>query len=429
MRLTTDLINKAKQNNALRRWAVRAYALRYPPPYQRPNMEFHFDAWNGISSLHCWNGRQIGEDNTGPYPYNEPADNQYEVCKFRDSRNGLFMNMTNLRLVMPAAGDAYQLTTLLRNRYIDQRKLSDRRFNLIQAYLFSKFAVSLPAYLTRRKDNPVRDGTLQPLETAFYMLGTAPFMLLRQLMVRGEPTPLDPKPLSADSWYRLADASGVLISTRSRACPATPKLVREFFDVIMNGSFGDPLDSAEVQRVLDELGEWNRFYSYTHAGSRLELLIKLNQALTARALIALQESTAGSQVFDTSLLQAALDNTLQRSYANVTADRDAAAVVDNIVRVLVALLLDHDDGMLLDKLRRIGFLDPDIPANSLGDAGRRISQGNELIYQACRRDLLTVQKALNRSEWPLITEDDLLQRTGGSELSRLLAQLEAAGPG
>ena len=71
--------------------------------------------------------------------------------------------------------------------------------------------MSLPAFLVRRKDQPLRDGSLQALETAFYMLGTAPFELVRQLMVQGDLQPLDPQPLGGEKLYGLADGTRALV--------------------------------------------------------------------------------------------------------------------------------------------------------------------------------------------------------------------------
>ncbi len=425
MKLTRQLKEQVKSHQALYRWALKAYSIKHPPPYRQPNMEFEYDAWMAISSLHYRGGRQIGEDNAGPYPYKEITRNQYETCRFADSRLGLQMNMTNMRLVMPFAKDAYQLTTALRNRYIAHRHLDGPRFNLVQSYLFSKFALSMPAYLTRRKERPVPDGQLQPLETAFYMLGTAPYMLVRQTMVRGDTTALDPQPLSGQRLYELSDASGVLVSTRDRACPASIKLICEFFDVIMNGSYAGALDSPEVRRVLDLLGDWDRFYAYAHAASRIELLIKLNQASTAHALLALHRSQALAGTAAEPLLRAVLDTALKRSYVNTSKGRDEAAILDSIRSVLVAVLQDHGDEATLNALKTIGSLEPAAsePAPGLAETARRIRQGTDVIFQACARDLQAVQQALGQSGWRSIREQDLWRRTGGPELPELLGRL------
>ncbi len=426
MKLTQLVKNQVKSNQTLYRCALKAYSIRHPPPYRRPNMEFEFDAWVGISAFHYRSRRQIGEDNSGPYPYKEISGNQYETCNFADSRNGLQMNVTNLRLVMPYAKDLYQLTTALRNQYIAHRHLDSPRFNLVQAYLFSQCGMSLPAFLARRKDRPVPDGQLQPLETAFYMLGTAPYMLVRQTMVRGDTTALDRQPMSGRRLYELSDASGVLISTRDRACPASIKLICEFFDVIMNGSYDGPLDTREVQRALGLLDNWDRYYAYTHAASRIALLVKLNQALTAHALLALHRSHQVAGTVDGPLLQAVLETALKRSYVNTSKGRDEDDILESIRAVLVSVLRDHGDETTLDTLKSIGYLEPaavGVPP-APADVARRIREGTQVIFRACERDLLTVRQALGQSGWRSIREHDLLERTGGSELSGLLARMD-----
>ena len=345
--MAIDLSRRAKRyikgNPALYKLALKAYSLKHPPPYRQPNMEFHFDAWNAISSLHYRGGRQIGEDNSGPYPYKEIATTEYEWCRFADSRFGLMMNVSNLRSVMPYAADAYRLITILRNKYIAQRKIASPRFDLINAYLFSKFAVSLPSYMTRRRDHPVNDGDLPQLETAFYMLGTAPYMLVRQLMVRGDATPVERKPWNAQELYELCDRSRVLISTRNQGCPAAPKLIRDFIDVIMNGTYSDDLESPETARVLSVLGPWDRFYAYALASSRIELLIKIAQAIVARGLIDMESARQRRGDPPDPALLAVRALALSRSYVHASETRDTSSVLETIVAVVTELLIDHDE--------------------------------------------------------------------------------------
>lgn len=420
-----ELMAHVKRQPTLHRWALKAYSMRNPPPHRRPNMEFEFDAWAGVSSLHWRGGRQIGEDNAGPYPYREITRNRYESCKFADSRRGLQMNVTNLQLIMPHTKDAYRLTTALRNRYIAKRGLQSPRFSLVQAYLFSKFSMGLPAYLTRRRDRPVRDGSLGPLETAFYMLATAPFMLVRQTMARGDATCLDPRPMSGQRLYELADASGVLISPRDCVCPASTRLISEFFDVIMNGSYAGPMDSIEVQRVLDLLGDWDRFYAYVQASSRLELLVKLSQASTACALLALHRGGAAEGTAVQPLLRSVLETTLRRSYVNPSQGRDEAAILQCIREVLDALLREHGDEQTLQALQAFDRLKPVASAPAVAATAERIRQGTNVILWACRRDLLAVQQALGQARRHGISEAQMLERTGGPALAALLHRMRS----
>ncbi len=422
MKLKKKIIRNIKQSRRLRKLALKAYSIKHPPPYRRPNMEFEFDAWNGISSLRCWNGHQIGEENTGPYPYDELTRNEHKTCPFRDSRKGLPMNVETLRITMPSAEDALRLIAVLRGKYIAHRRLDTQRFNLARAYLFSKFAVSLPAYLTRRRRSPVSEGGLQPIETAFYMLGTAPFMLTRRLMSVGDPTPLDPRPMSAQRLYELADRSNALLSVRSCACPATPKLIRHLFDIMMNGNIDEPrlTCSARVQRVLDTLGDWKRYYDYTHASSRIELYIRLNLALTARILHGISKHEACA---DTHLVQRVLRTLLNRIQVRRRVDVSIRDILDNFIDILILLVKDHQGDTVLDSLNAAGCLDPLAFTHAPRETAGLIRRQHDLIHAACSRDIARVHRTLGYPDWPDITLEALYLRTGGSDLMNLTDRL------
>jgi hypothetical protein len=413
-----QLIQQAKHQKTLRHWALKAYAIKHPVPYKRANMEFDYDIWNGICALHGQDGRQIGENNAGPYPYKEDIPTEHKPFKFGGSREGLPFNMTALKHVLAVWDDALQLATLVRNRYIAHRQLPSTRFNLLNAYLYSKLGTALPAYLARRKDHPLQDGDLPPLETAFFTLGVGPFMVLRALMEKGDLSPLNPEPMTADALYEAADSSGSLVTRAGKGCAGSPKLIRQFLDVTMNGTYDQPLTSTEAQRALASVGDWDNFYNYVLAASRLELLVKLDQALLAQSLLALQASTSVREPVQQAALQAALAH----SYFKVVEDGDDAQILRNIVQVLSALIQDHGDSALLHALGEAGLLST--PATlGAAEAARRIHQAQTLIYPSCQRDLASLHQHLGRPGWGQISQADLLRRSGGPDIAALLGAL------
>ena len=109
------LLRQAYFSKRFNKIAVKLYSRLYPPPYQRPNMEFDTDVWNGICTFHAHDGRQIGENNTNPEIYRETIETEHKICKFEGQRNGLPINVTALRQVMAVWNDGLQFTTLLRN--------------------------------------------------------------------------------------------------------------------------------------------------------------------------------------------------------------------------------------------------------------------------------------------------------------------------
>lgn len=426
MHLPEALKKYIKSNKAVHHMALQAYSLTRPPPYLQANMEFEADAWNGISSLYYQGGRQLGEDNSGPYPYREITHNRYETCKFKDTRLGLPMNVTNLQLVMPYAADAYRLTTALRNRYIEERNLSPGSLNLIQAYLLSKLSASIPAFLVRRRDSPVRSGQIETLEAAFYMLGAAPFILVRQLMARGDRAPLDDAPKSGSQLYLLSSDSRTLISNRECACPAAPKLIIEYFDVIMSGSYDGPLDSLPVQRVLGRIADWHRLYAYTLASSRLDLLVLLNRAITLRCLYRLRGESAQRFADVARQLQLKHEGALALSHVKQPGASGPVAAIDVAIEVLSALLRDHGDAETLDELgANAALLHDSNVSMTASDAATSIRAANNLIHRSCQRDLQLIHSSLGNRRWPSISPADLLLRTGGAEFAAQLGQLES----
>jgi hypothetical protein len=428
MGLRSHVVRNVRAAPWLNRVAMRAYSVVHPPPYRRPNMEFESDPWNGISSLHYSGQRQLGEDNAGPYPYGESTGNRYEVCRFGDTRLGLPMNVTNLRLVMPYAADAYGLTVALRDRYIAHRGLTGPRFNLVQAYLYSKLSVTLPAFLTRRVDRPIRDGEIEPLETAFYMLGSAPFILLRQLIARGDQRALEPEPMSGDALYTLSSETRALISTRERACPATPKLVREFFDVIMNGRFDGPLDSPAIARVFERIGDWQRLYDYTLASSRLELLLTLNRVLTLHHLRQAQAASNPLGAAVEASVREGLVSSLALSEGDAAAGNLSEPTLDLMLAATLTLLDDHGETQTLIALTDEGLL-PTLESATLatGELARRIRASSGIVRNSCQRELAAVHAALGTRSAPPLDIHDVLLRCGGPAMEKRLWQLELAG--
>jgi hypothetical protein len=428
MSLRSHVVQRVRATPWLHRAAMRTYSVVHPPPYRRPNMEFECDPWNGISSLHYKGQRQLGEDNAGPYPYGESTGNRYEICRFGDTRLGLPMNVTNLRLVMPYAAEAYGLTTALRQRYITHRGLTGPRFSLVQAYLYSKLSATLPAFLTRRADRPIRDGEIEPLETAFYMLGSAPFILMRQLIARGDRRALEPEPMSGDALYALSCEGRALISTRERACPATPKLIREFFDVIMNGRFDGPLDSPAIARVFERIGDWQRLYDYTLAASRLELLLMLNRVLTLHTLRQVQGVAYPLGADVEADVRDGLISALALSDGDAAVGSLSAPTLELMLATSLTLLDDHGETQTLTALADEGLL-PAPAAAPLApeDLARRIRAISDQVLHGCQRELAAVHAALGTRSSPPLGIHDVLRRCGGPDMETRLWQLEIGG--
>lgn len=404
-------------------FAVSAFSAMRPPPYRRENMEFEYDVWNGICSFHSSAGRQIGENNTVPELYKEMIPTEHRICKFDDSRNGLPINVTALREVMAVWDDVLQFATLARNDYIARRKLDSTRLNLRQAYVFSKLGAGLAAYEARRAASPLPDGQLPPLETAFFTLGVGPFMVVRALMEQGDLTPLDPNPLTAQRMYELADSSGSIISPYSgKGCAGSKRLFLELLDVVMNGSYSKPLDSAEARRALAAIGDLDAFYAYIHSSSRLELLIKVYQQLCAHVLRGLRSATPALSREEQGMVEAALTTC---GYVQAP-HMDARQAIRNCIKVMFALLEEHDYPEAEKAVRRAGLLDDESAASlERTAAAARLQRAAEVLHPLCAEQLALMHQALGQSRSHSITLDDLMTRGCGHQFKKLLGSLQA----
>ena len=396
-------------------------------------MEFEYDAWCGISSIYSCDGRQIGENNTGPELYRENIPTEHKTCRFEGSRNGLPMNLSALRLVMSVWDDVLQLTTLLRNDYLHRRRIQGPRLNLRQAYVLSRLGVALPAYLVRRHDRPVP--SLPRLETAFFTLGVTPFVLVHFLMERGASAALEKEPLGADVLYEMADASGALISFSSgKACAGSKKHILEFLDVMINGAYKKALTSIESRRALDLIGDMERFYAYVYASSRLELMLKLARRLCAHALFALRAEPNLLNAGEQDLLR----GILSVSYYHRPRPVDDSTAAACIVKVALALLDELDAPEIRHALAGARLINADnapcAPTGGLAgwnmrqSAARQIRQTVEVMYPHCQREFVASHEALGRFETRRITLEVFYARCGGPGLQPLLKLLECATP-
>ena len=376
-------------------------------------MEFEWDIWIGISSLHSVDGRQIGENNTGPYPYHEAIATEHKTLKFDGTRQGLPCNMTALRSILPVWNETLQLATVLRRHYIDHKKLKEVRFNLLDAYLYSKMGAALPSFLARRKSKPIADGTLPVLETAFFTLGVGPFMVMRSLMEQGNRQCLDRSPQSAEAWYAMADASGSLITPQGYACAGSPNLIREFLDVSMNGSYSGPLDSANVAELFERLGSFEDFYNYTRASSVLELLVKLFHALVMQNMLTLASSAAQIEALRTFI------------NANSGLDMHDAQMLDNFnarVEILCELLQTVGDATVVQELRSKGLLSTAGQGVKPESTIAAVNSIASILGVECTAKLQEVHRHLGRPGWGRIAPSDLAGRTFGNDLNALFSK-------
>lgn len=410
MRLAlTSLLRSAYFAPRMNPWAVRLYRRIHPPPFRTERMEFALDVWNGISSFHAHDGRQIGENNAGPDLFREVIPTEHRACPFGGSRAGREMNVTALRHVMGVWDDTLQFATLLRHRYLAQRGLPpSTRLTLRQAYGYSKCAAAMVAFQARRRDRPLRDGALPALETAFFTLGVGPFMVLRSLLERGDRAALSDAPLTAPQLYDVADGAGTLVSAGGRGCAGSHKLIVAFLDHVMHGTYDRPLVAPDAHRAMAAIGDWDRFVRYLDASTRLELLISLAQLLGTPAVEFLRDRAAGDDA-----TTALLARTLDWMRRTIPTDRPAATVRRDAIAITLALLEDVGEEGLTDELAAAELTGA--ACQDAESAHRVASRTTGLLHPRCQAAFAALRGALDQPVSRPITRQDMETRTFGPD--------------
>lgn len=425
-KLIKSQLGKLYYSKKFNKYALRAYSQISPPPFKTDNSEFHHDMWIGVSTFYGQNGRQIGENNTAPKRYKENIDTQHKEISFEGSRKGLLANMTALRHVLPVWQDALQLTTALRNDFIKIRNIDSKRLNLRQGYAFSKIGSAFPSYLARRRIEPVRSGDLPPLETAFFTLGVGVFMVVRQLMEAGDLSVLDEEPISAERLYDVTDKSGALVTSAGKGCAGSKKMIIEYIDVAMNGSYKGEEYSADVYRATKSIGDLATFYDYLYAGSRLELFIRLNQYLCAQPLLAIELYSSDLTIKEKRLL----DKTLFSSKNKLSEQWSDSVVMDNVIRITLALLEEMDCHTIAKELKNLSLPSSEntttksVSANVIAAQAGKIRLVTELIHSYCIHELDIINRSLGRKNSAAISLDDMYNRTTGPYTKPLIEMLE-----
>lgn len=426
--LGKNLFYKMLGSERFNKPAIRLYSVFRPPPYQRPNMEFDFDVWNGICTFHSIDGRQIGENNTNPEIYKELASTEHRISAFEGSRQGLPINITALKQVMSVWDDTLQFATLLRNDFIRRRGLDSPRLNLQQGYAFSKLAAAYPAYLARRRRNAI--DVLPAVETAFFTVGVGPFMLVRSLMERGDQLAFHEAPLDAAAMYEMADNAGTLVTPAGYGCAGSRRLIVDFLDVMMNGSYQKPLGSVNARRAMDSIGDWDKFHDYVDASSRLELLVKSTRYLCAQWLWALRSDSNALSDIESSWVDRCLAHTSHLPAGG----HDDRLVTGRFIAIALALLDEFAASEVRLALVQADLLRTEAEVRQPAPPGidvrvwaaHQIRMTVKVLFPFCQQELDRTHRALKRFESKSISLDDLYTRCCGPDIPALLGSLEAS---
>ena len=241
------------------------------PPYKTDTMEMDYGMWRGLSSIHCRQGRQIGEENTEPKVLRERFPTEYRVSNLPGSRAGRRINLATLRSVMQGWTDAMELVMALRQRYVEVLPSPAGRMPVYDTFIFSKYAVGFAAYLSRRGTRQLEDGEVPVPIANEVKLVAGMFMIVQHMLDFGEEPRAPDAVMTGVELYDYADQNGVFISPSGHVCAGSQSKITELLDCVVEGGDAYQPFGEAVSAVLHEAGSLDRALRYGFASLQLEL--------------------------------------------------------------------------------------------------------------------------------------------------------------
>ncbi len=268
MRQAKQLVKRVYYQPPIQRAVIKLVSPIKPPPYATATMEFDYGLWLGISSLHCVDGRQLGEDNTWPYFFRERIPTEYHTSNMPGSRAGHAINMTTLHIVMKRWDSVLPLVAALRKAFDECMATDGQALTLGDLYLLSKTGVALPALMVRRHESRIRDGALPADVATQFKIIAGVFMVVQHMLWSGRHEANDR--LDAEIFYDYADKHGIFISPSGYACGGSRRKIMELYDIV----YQCPADSTAAD--TDQLaahGDPAQLVDYAINTTALDLML------------------------------------------------------------------------------------------------------------------------------------------------------------
>ncbi len=265
----------------------------YPPPYEDPLMELRHSIWIGISSIHCHDGRQLGENNAGPKMFKENLPTRCRESGLSNENGKLLINITALEGVMRNWDAAIEFVLAMRDIYLQKYCPDRRKFTLFDVFFFAKMCVCVPAYQARRSPPLSKDGEIDVVSATQFQLISGMFMIVREMIDRGESWLDADLVYDAEAIFDYGVEHGVFNTEAGYTCAGSKRKILEFMGVVTGEIARESLVSiADIEK--DYLGrDLNSFISYFENAVSIELLVKLGRTLTAKTFYGASQDFKG----------------------------------------------------------------------------------------------------------------------------------------
>ncbi len=235
-------------------------------PWNSDIMEFRFGIWRGISPLYSESGRQLGEENTRPFLYNDHIPAQTLACKYEGSRFGHDINISALRIAMAHFDEALDVTAAVTAYHGQKRAHSQNAnpFGIWDLYIISRASIALIAYKVRLGENRNSNPHVSDVLASQYQFISGVFMICRHMMNNNRPEILQNTPISAEDLYAYADENEIFTSFNGMVCAGSTAKIMQFLnfcvDHLASQNSDDQQDVTQsLSNIVDDPAKWYRY--------------------------------------------------------------------------------------------------------------------------------------------------------------------------
>ena len=235
-------------------------------PWNSEIMEFRFGVWRGISPLYSISGRQLGEENTRPFLYNDHVPAQTIACKYEGSRFGRDINMSALRIAMAHFDEALDVTAAVTAYHRQKRAHSQNAdpIGIWDLYIISRTSIALIAYKIRQGEDRISNPQVSDVLASQYQFISGIFMICRHMMNNNRPEIFQNTPISAEDLYAYADENEIFTSFNGMVCAGSAAKIMQFLNFCVDhlasqNSDGQKDETQTLSNIVDDRTKWYRY--------------------------------------------------------------------------------------------------------------------------------------------------------------------------
>jgi len=244
-------------------------------------MELTTGTWFGAFPLHDEEGRQLGEANTVPkWMLDAEVPHEWRPSRIPGCRRGRPFSLQALRQVtstwQPLLADVSYLRTRMA-RSLGLERWGSGQLSPVRVTTLARVVTSVPAFLVRRVDGPLRDGELPARCAAAFKVMAGVHMGVEDLLEHAGDVA---RVRSPQELFDHIESRQLFLSPEGNACGGPVKMILELLRLVVEGE-GVPRARPELATIV---GDIPRLVRYGTACAEIELLLLHRGGLITEAL-------------------------------------------------------------------------------------------------------------------------------------------------